>query len=246
MKYSSLILHIPHSGTHFSGARSQHTEILVDNAKDIIDWYTDELFVPENPCNAIIPLVFPMCRTECDVERLVDDPLEAENLGISYDSDPLGPQHGFFNVDGTIIRPDTNLARLMYDAFHINVWMRLSQNPNPLLIDCHSFSSRPNALLTDAEMCTKYDICIGYNDDATCPDVDTIELVRRHFESFGYSVGINEPFSNAKTFDYSGEYHSIMIELNKRLYMNEDTLERNGNFDTLRRQIGELYSKLIS
>ncbi len=37
-------------------------------------------------------------------------------------------------------------------------------------------------------------------------------------------VGIITPFSNSKTFDVPIKYYSVMIEVNKRRYMDEESL----------------------
>ena len=50
-------------------------------------------------------------------------------------------------------------------------------------------------------------------------------------------MGINEPFSNSKTFDVPVKYHSVMIEVNKRLYMDEDTPEKASGFDKVKKDI---------
>ncbi len=81
-----------------------------------------------------------------------------------------------------------------------------------LLIDCHSFSSMPTLLnATPSDI----NICIGYNDDETCPNKVTIGNIIQHFKSKGYKVGVNEPFSNSKTFSVPLQYHSVMLEVNK-------------------------------
>ena len=66
-----------------------------------------------------------------------------------------------------------------------------------------------------------------------------------HFESLGYKVGINKPFSNSKTFSVPMKYHSVMIEVNKRLYMNEFTLEKTEGFYKLQQEIRALYNILL-
>lgn len=53
------------------------------------------------------------------------------------------------------------------------------------------------------------------------------------------------PFSNSKTFDVPIEYHSVMIEVNKCLYMDELTLEKTDGFDQLKADIQSLYDKLL-
>lgn len=114
---------------------------------------------------------------------------------------------------------------------------------NILLIDCHSFSNIPNLLNNNPP--SDIDICIGFNDDLTCPKKVTIGNVVQYFRSRGYKVGINKPFSNSKTFSIPSEYNSLMIEVNKRLYMDEYTLEKTEGFEKLNQDIQGLYSILI-
>lgn len=111
-----------------------------------------------------------------------------------------------------------------------------------LLIDCHSFSSMPTLLnATPSDI----DICIGYNDDETCPNKVTIGNIIQHFKSKGYKVGVNEPFSNSKTFSVPLQYHSVMLEVNKRLYMNEKTHEKTAGFQQLKHDIEAMYELLL-
>lgn len=118
----------------------------------------------------------------------------------------------------------------------------LSMGEGTLLIDCHSFSSQPNLLNSNPP---DVDICIGFNDDATCPNKVVIGNIVQHFSSLGYKVGINKPFSNSKTFDVPVKYHSVMIEVNKQLYMNEQTLEKTNGFEQLKANIQSLYDKFL-
>ena len=89
------------------------------------------------------------------------------------------------------------------------------------------------------------DICIGFNDDSTCPNRVTIGDIIHHFVSLGYKVGVNHPFSNSKTFLVPEEYHSVMIEVNKKRYMDEHTLEKKDGFDRLKADIQSLYTILL-
>ena len=84
---------------------------------------------------------------------------------------------------------------------------------NTVLIDCHSFSS-------DLSDC---DICIGYNDDWSY-NKEIVDGIIEIFKSMGYSVEINKPFSNSISPKMPFQYTSVMIEVNKRVYMNEKTL----------------------
>jgi hypothetical protein len=49
----------------------------------------------------------------------------------------------------------------------------------------------------------------------------TVGFIIQYFKSKGYKVGVNTPISNSEVFSVPKEYHSLMIEVNKRLYMDE-------------------------
>lgn len=239
--YEGILLHIPHSSTSFPSESTYSFTDLDEEEKLLIDYYTDELFVPREQERNICSVVFPYCRLYCDVERLVNDPLEDKGLGISYhrtvDSDYLPFEERSFSR--------LNEAFKYYADFHADVSKKIVEMTSMnkiLLIDCHSFSALPNLLnLTPPDI----DICIGYNDDETRPYTNTIDNIVQFFKSLGYKVGINEPFSNSKTFPVPVEYHSVMIEVNKRLYMNERTLDKIDSFYKLKRDIQSLYNLLL-
>ena len=192
-QYRNIILHVPHSSTKFPPNSSYTFNHLDEEERLLIDYYTDELFVPLQESEHISSLVFPFCRLYCDVERLINDPLEKEGLGISY-------QRWVNGVHGKRTRSfgSKTDAFIMYSAFHEEAANRMAElEGSRILIDCHSFSALPNLLNSNPP---DIDICIGYNDDETCPDKVVIGNIVHHFESLGYKLGINEPFSNSKTF----------------------------------------------
>ena len=239
--YEGLLLHIPHSSASFPSESTHSFTDLDEEEKLLIDYYTDELFVPREQKRNICSVVFPYCRLYCDVERLVNDPLEDKGLGISYhrtvDSDYLPFEDRSFSR--------LNEAFKYYADFHADVSKRIVEMTSMnkiLLIDCHSFSALPNLLNPTPP---DIDICIGYNDDETRPYTKTIDYIVQYFKSLGYKVGINEPFSNSKTFPVPVEYHSVMIEVNKRLYMNEQTLDKIDSFYKLKHDIQSLYNLLL-
>ena len=116
----------------------------------------------------------------------------------------------------------------------------------PLLLDCHSFSERDNLLSPEAHKYKSIDICLGYNQDRTQPDDNTLHFVADFFRQKGYNVEYNVPFSNSKTVDTDKPYHSLMIEVNKHCYMNEDTLEKTEGFEKLHKELQELYKLLLN
>ena len=91
--YDNMLLHIPHSSTSFPEDSYHSFMDLNQEERLLVDYYTDELFVPSKETKCIRSIVFPFCRLYCDVERLINDPLEKEGLGISY-SRSVVAQHG--------------------------------------------------------------------------------------------------------------------------------------------------------
>lgn len=79
-RYSKLLLHIPHSSLAFPEESKYSWNDLDDEERLLIDYYTDELFVPEKQSKQISSIIFPYCRLYCDVERLINDPLEKKRL----------------------------------------------------------------------------------------------------------------------------------------------------------------------
>ena len=231
----NLLLHVPHSSTCFPEGAPFCFNDLNRDERLLIDYYTDELFVPDNVCEGIVSMVFPYCRLYCDVERLINDPLEKVGLGISYSwMDPASKE----------LRNFSTLADAfgLYADFHALVAKKLTALPGKtLLIDCHSFSALPNLLVSCPP---DIDICIGYNEDESFPGEEVIGMMVQHFQARGYKVGINAPFSNSKTFSVPVEYHSVMIEVNKRLYMDEESLEKTSGFHRLRKDIQGVFGIL--
>ena len=244
--YSDLLLHVPHSSTslpaeyfYTQNPFAPGYQELINRSRDLVDYYTDQLFVPAQPGGRIHAIVAPLCRTLCDMERLPDDPLEKRHLGILYGSPAT--RRSIFGISE---QADAKLRQL-YTAYQISAASKLCELESPLLIDCHSFSEYSTQLCEIGFEESCIDICLGFNEDASKPDDETIQMVIGYFMDRGYTVGVNFPFSNAKTFCTGNHrYHSLMIEVNKRLYMDERTLSKAEGFARLRSDLQELYPLL--
>ena len=237
--YDKILLHVPHSSSSFPEGSRYSWNDLDDEERLLIDYYTDELFVPQQESDQISNLIFPYCRLYCDVERLINDPPEKNGLGISYSrwvsKDKYSKELRSFSSQSSVFR--------LYSEFHTEASLQiLKSNGFTLIIDCHSFSNQATLLCSNPP---DIDICIGYNDDETCPNHVVIGNIAQHFKSKGYKVGINAPFSNSKTFFVPKQYHSVMIEVNKRLYMDEQIYMRYDSFFKLKHDIQSLYKVLL-
>lgn len=104
-----------------------------------------------------------------------------------------------------------------------------------ILIDCHSFPQE----LSDV------DVCIGFNEDWSKPEQETINMIASKFIDTGYRVGINEPYSNSLSPASAFPYHSIMIEVNKRIYMNSETFQLLPEVERFTRTVNDIYAALL-
>ncbi len=229
MNYKRIVLNEPHASVEgLYDNQLSFWDIDEHFINDIVlkwtDWHTDYLFHGYGGDN-IRTVRFPYSRFIVDAERLWDDPLEQQGQGIVY------KQFG----DYLRMVPKENEKRLL------GLWrwhqrrLRDSLCEDALLLDCHSFPSEMGDI----------DICIGFNEDWSKPDKRTIEMAVNLFAENGYKVGINEPYSNSETPDCSFQYQSMMLEVNKRTYMEEDTLHLKNN-TSFRRGIHELMITLLS
>ena len=210
MKKRNIVLNIPH--TSINGVFDPkyggwpHNQYFVNNCLNKwTDWYTDFLFLPLSRQEDVSTVVFPYSRFVCDAERLENDPLEEIGQGIIY------KEYGNHKRNDMTEKQIKETLRL-WEQHQKNLKKHI-KSPNTVLIDCHSFPS-------DMSDC---DICIGHNDDWSYNGIIVNGIVKI-FKSMGYTVEINKPFSNSITPQMPFPYTSIMIEVNKRVYMNEKTL----------------------
>lgn len=66
-------------------------------------------------------------------------------------------------------------------------------------------------------------------------------MIIKHIQNGGYRVGVNNPYSNSIAPDCGIRYQSVMIELNKRIYMDENTLEMTEDAMKIRSVLTDLY-----
>ena len=223
--YDNIVLNIPHASISGLGfTQWEQKDKMLPVVRKWTDWYTDLIFIPEKR-DRIKSIVADYSRFVVDVERLPDDPLNKSGQGIIYTD-----FEGFHReVD------EGERAILMGYYYDYIKKLKNMLSDHSLLIDCHSFPSD----LDDV------DICIGYNDDWSRPTDFIIGLVAEAFKRLGLKVEFNTPYSNAIAPKTSYTYNSIMIEINKKVYLNERTLELNSFAPKLKEQLAMLYSLLL-
>jgi N-formylglutamate deformylase len=251
---TDFILHIPHDSIEIPDEYRVDFCITDDELnREIIamtDMHTADLYDAPNTTKVI----FPVSRLLVDAERFpddVDEPMAARGMGMLY---TVGSK-----LQSLRDKPDNNkreeLKSRYYDVHHEELTSivdeSLTNNRKAMIIDCHSFPSRPlpYEMIDNTEL--RAEICIG-TDLFHTPDSVKNEL-KNYFISKGYSVSIDDPFAGALTplkhYGQTKDVMAVMYEVRRDLYMDEVTGEKNNKFDVIKTDILEsiqLLNKLFN
>lgn len=242
---NKIILHIPHSSLMLPFGFYKNT--LVSKAEinnfnlNIADLYTRELF-GKNKYNKVIAKY---SRVFCDVEKFADDEKEImSKFGMGF-------VYTHTNKGDKFLNPTAEYKKQIYDNYYIKHHNKLDEvvskyvkNKTTILIDCHSFSK--DIIMFEDRKENLPDICIGF--DELYYSEKLINFIKSYFESLGYSVQFNYPYSGTmipnKFFETKVDnLYSVMIEINKNIYLT-GTNKKNSNFSRLRKQIQYLLNQI--
>ena len=240
-----IIVHIPHSSTNIPeifqqvflpGKEKLHSELLC-----MTDWYTDELFA----CQDCLAIVHQYSRLVCDPERFLDPEEEImwqKGMGMYYTRmadgnllkrNPLCSREGLRSYGKALQIYQQHHSRLTEAVRH-----QLKYFGKALLIDGHSFSETvlPYEPKVNQQR-YRPDICLG-TDPVFTPDA-LLCAAKDYFTKAGLGVAVNTPFAGTIVPEpfYSlkdKRVQSLMIEVNRSLYMNEKTGEKKSSFDEVK------------
>ncbi|MFM0335056.1 N-formylglutamate amidohydrolase [Paraburkholderia fungorum] len=113
-------------------------------------------------------------------------------------------------------------------------------------VDCHSMKSRGNEMNVDAGA-ARPDFVISDRLGTTADPAFT-QWVADYFSGAGYRVQVNEPYQGGDLLvavsDPARRRHSIQIELNRGLYMDEAAFVKHAGFDALKRNLDAFVAAL--
>lgn len=240
-----LILHIPHSSDKipFNKGYVVDSKALDREIIKLTDWYTDDLFLFEN--SIIIKADF--SRIFCDTERFSDDSQETMarcGMGVLYEKSDAGSVIREIN---TKLRED--ILKNYYWPHHMKLNQavndQLELNGEALIVDCHSFPSYP--LIRD--LCQKKnrpEFNIG-TDYFHTPKY-LIEISKEFFKEKGYTLGVNWPYSGSivplNHYKKTKNVSSIMLEINRALYLNEPGNQKSSNYMKIKETVTEYLNML--
>ncbi len=130
----------------------------------------------------------------------------------------------------TYHRPYQSQLRALLDATHARwgaVWH----------VDCHSMQEVASAMSTQERGTPRPDFVLGDLDGTSCAPEFTA-TVQEFLTGRGYSVAVNDPYKGMELVRASGDparrRHSLQVEVNRKLYMDETTREPNAGYADLR------------
>lgn len=113
-------------------------------------------------------------------------------------------------------------------------------------VNCHSMRSMGRGR---GQRLPRADFVLGDRDGTSCEPAFT-DLVATALRGMGYKVALNDPFKGAELVMRIGrpalQRHSLQIEVNRGLYMDEDLIVKTAGFDALRADIDRLISIIAS
>jgi len=251
VRTTSVIFASPHSGHDYSRSflnRSVLDQYAIRSSEDA---FVDLLFA-DAPLFGAPLMMANSPRAYLDLNRSADEldpalieglrrgghnPRVASGLGVV----PRVVANGQSIYRGKISRADAD-ERLstIWAPYHHQLQQLISQSHSQfaeaILIDCHSMPHEAIETISHGKG-GRPDIVLGDRYGAAAGS-EVVEQVEAAFACAGLNVVRNAPFAGAYTTEHYGlpsrEQHVVQVEINRSLYMNERTIEPNGNFDAFR------------
>jgi N-formylglutamate amidohydrolase len=254
-----LVLDSPHSGREFPA--DFDAAVSEFDLRDGEDCYVDELYLPAT--ELAVPLLaarFP--RTYVDPNRHRGDvdlelieggrwpheyaPSGKAKIGKALVWRTLDDGRAIYarklkvgEVLGRIERchaPYHAALRELLDAAHARFGVVYHVN-------CHSMPAVGGKQGEGGAGKPRADFVLGDRDGTSC-DPGFTEFVRATLAALGYDVKVNDPYKGVELVraysNPSAGRHSLQIEINKRLYMDEATRSKHAGFATLQKNLATL------
>jgi N-formylglutamate amidohydrolase len=257
-----LVFDSPHSGTVYPADFRFACPLAVLRMAE--DAYVEELYgaAPQNGATLLAAL-FP--RSYIDVNRDVGDidpallgapwpgrlnPGEKTRLGMGLIRRLAKPEIPVYDRKLPVAEVERRIATCYapYHAMLDAVCDRLHRKFGVVWhVNCHSMPAEGNRMSSDGPGARRADFVLGDRDGTTC-DPEFTGFVARVLKGRGYGVKINDPYKGVELVRRQGRpaenRHSLQIEVNRALYMDERTQAKTEGFDRLKSDLTHLVEAL--
>jgi N-formylglutamate deformylase len=259
----ALVLDSPHSGTEYP-ADFEHLppRAVVRQAEDT---HVGDLYAMAPEFGAtLIEALFP--RAYIDPNRALSD-MDAALLSEPWPG-PLSPSHKtelgiglvwrlaqggvpMYARPLTVAEVERRIARC-YEPYHAAVAAALDERHRHFgavwHLNCHSMPAVGDVMSDDPGR-PRADFVLGDRDGSTC-EAELTAFVASTLSGMGYDVAINDPYKGVELVRRHGRpadrRHSLQVEINRRLYMDERTLARTAGFAALQANLSRMLAAIAA
>ncbi len=258
----ALVYDSPHSGRYFPpGVPLAASPIELRWAEDA---YVDRLLAPAVELG--VPLLSgEWARAYLDLNRDVTDidealldapwpdvvePTDKTRRGLGLIRRYVVPGLAIYAAPLTVEDVELRIDRL-YRPYHaqLDALLQEAQHDHGVAwhVNWHSMKSVGNAMTPDGPDAARADFVVSDGDGTTASASLTNTAVDA-LRALGYSVSVNTPYKGGAIVKRCGRpadgVHSIQIEINRRLYLDERAVTRLPSFGALQRDLLELTATL--
>jgi len=252
------VFNAPHAGAVYPSSFLTESRLDALALRRSEDAYVDELFSPMSTLGApVMAARFPRALLDLNREPYELDPRMFEGrLPPFANTRSMRVAGGLGTIPRIVadgqeiyrgrVSVDEALRRIewLYKPYHRTLRQLVNRTASlfghAVLIDCHSMPS--TSLSRDDGL--KADIVLGDRYGTSCVGVLT-DLVDVTLRAKGYSVMRNKPYAGGFITEHYGEpalgRHALQIEINRALYMDERTMTKRPGFETLLRDLAQVF-----
>jgi N-formylglutamate amidohydrolase len=256
-----VIFNSPHSGRIYPSVLLQASRLSAQALRKSEDAYVDELLGTAPSHGAILMYAhFPRAYIDINREPYELDPVlfngrlpdfansqslrAIGGLGtiarIVNDKEEI--YHGRLSIEAALVRIEQ-----LYKPYHAALSQLLQSTRerfgSVFLLDCHSMPSQ------ESERGGWPDFVLGDRFGSSCAP-ELTRLAQTFLKSLGYRVALNKPYAGGYITEHYGRpdlgVHVLQVEIDRSLYMNEETFEKLPSFAGLQWDISRLVAMLVS
>ena len=253
----------PHSGQVYPASFLTASRLSARALRKSEDCYVDELLTGVHAFGApLIAARFPRAYLDVNREPYELDPaLFRDRLPDYANTQSVRVAGGLGTIARIVAEAEEiyrerltvaeGLARIeqLYKPFHATLTRLLDATRERfghcILFDCHSMPSTS----AGSANANRPDIVLGDRFGASCDGALT-RFVQECFTARGFQVAMNRPYAGGFITEHYGRpslgTQALQIEINRGLYMHEDSLERRDDFETFRAAFGAVMEEVIA
>lgn len=262
VRRAPFVFNSPHSGRHYPERFLAMSRLDRDRIRRSEDAYVEELFACAVARGApLLAANFPRAYLDANREpweldpRMFNEPLpsfansRSARVAGGLGTIPRIVSEGLEIYRGPIAFTEAlQRIEIAYRPYHARLAALLEETRLlfgfAILIDCHSMPANTRA----AENGSRPDFVIGDRFGSSAARELSAYAASR-LAALGYAVTCNRPYAGGFITEHYGRprqgVHAIQIEVNRNLYMNEETYEKTDGFAALQRDIAIFCADLI-